>query len=237
MARGNFPHRNHPHGSHPHGNPLHGDAVRHGDGRVSGHGMGSPVVYERFTGLLFAGRRPAVYRKLAALSGAAPGDRVVDAGCGTGYLSRMMAARVAPGGSVLGVDPTASAVAYAREQAPPGCTFVEGIAQELPSTDGSVDVVVSSLALHHIPEQDRPAAVADMRRVLRPGGTVVLADFRPPHNAVLRRLIGHLAAPAMEQDPRGVLAGLLAEAGFEDIRTRELHPWLHVAGGRKSAAP
>ena len=54
-----------------------------------------------------------------------------------------------------------------------------GVAQDLNFPDGTFDVVTSTLAVHHIPEAERPAALAEMYRVTRPGGRLLIADFRP----------------------------------------------------------
>ena len=59
------------------------------------------------------------------------------------------------------------------------CSFVVGAAQDLPWPDRSFDVVASTLAAHHIPEAARQDALGEMYRVLRPGGALLVADFRP----------------------------------------------------------
>ena len=92
-----------------------------------------------------------MYRRIVALSGARPGDRVLDVGCSGGYLARLLAAAVTPGGQVTGIDPAPAAITYARRRAPGNCLFTVGIAQDLGVPGGSFDVVTSTLALHHIP--------------------------------------------------------------------------------------
>ena len=110
-----------------------------------------------------------MYRRIVALSGARPGDRVLDVGCSGGYLARLLAAAVTPGGQVTGIDPATAAITYARRRAPGNCSFTVGTAQELGVPGGSFDVVTSTLAIHHIPEPGRPAAFGEMYRALRPG--------------------------------------------------------------------
>jgi ubiquinone/menaquinone biosynthesis C-methylase UbiE len=70
-----------------------------------------------------------------------------------------------------------------------------------PWPDGSYDVVVSSLMIHHLPETQRPRAIREMLPVLRHGGQVLIADFRPPTNRIGRRLIGSVISPAMLNNP------------------------------------
>lgn len=141
--------------------------------------IGRARLYELTSAIAFGGRRRRVYRRVVALSGARPGDQVLDVGCNGGYLARLLAAAVTPGGHVTGVDPSRPAVAYATRRSPASCTFAVGAAQDLSWPDASFDVVTSTLAVHHIPEADRAAAFAEMYRVTRPGGRLLVADFRP----------------------------------------------------------
>jgi ubiquinone/menaquinone biosynthesis C-methylase UbiE len=135
--------------------------------------------YELTSVIAFRGRRRTVYGRVVALSGARPGDRVLDIGCNAGYLARLLAATVTPGGQVTGVDPSGPAIAHATRRAPANASFAVGTAQDLGWPDGSFDVVTSTLAVHHIPEADRAAAFGEMFRVTRPGGRLLIADFRP----------------------------------------------------------
>jgi ubiquinone/menaquinone biosynthesis C-methylase UbiE len=166
--------------------------------------------YELTSVIAFGGRRRRVYRRIVALSGARPGDRVLDVGCNGGYLARLLSAAVTPGGQVAGVDPSAPAIAYATRRAPANATFTVGAAQDLNWPDGTFDVVTSTLAVHHIPEPDRAAAFAEMFRVIRPGGTLLIADFRPsrwhrgPH--------GLRHAQAIDLAPLAEAAGFRVEA-------------------------
>ncbi|HEU5332666.1 MAG TPA: methyltransferase domain-containing protein [Actinocrinis sp.] len=136
-------------------------------------------LYEGFSALAFLGRRRRVYRRIVALSGAQPGDRVLDVGCNGGYLVRLFAKALGADGRVCGIDPSETAIEYARRRAPDTCSFTVGVAQDLGFPTGSFDVVASTLAVHHIPETERETAFREMHRVLRPGGRLLVADFRP----------------------------------------------------------
>lgn len=89
---------------------------------------------------------------------------VVDVGCGDGTLARSLAR---PGRDVLGVDPDPRGVPEAGD----GVRFATARAEDLPCADATVDALVMVMALHHT---DAPAALAEMRRVVRPGGTVAI---------------------------------------------------------------
>ncbi|MER6980309.1 class I SAM-dependent methyltransferase [Streptomyces carpinensis] len=192
--------------------------------------IAAPRTYEAFGAVCFAGRRNRSFTRLAGLSGAEPGDRVLDVGCGTGYLARRMAARVGPGGAVTGVDPSPPVLDYARSKKQrPGsapCTFQEGIAESLDLPDASFDTVVTSLMLHHLPEELRPAALREMHRVLRPGGRLLVVEFRPPRSRIGRRLVHTGTAHAMAYNRADLLGGLVADAGCEVRGSGDLRPWL-----------
>jgi ubiquinone/menaquinone biosynthesis C-methylase UbiE len=129
--------------------------------------------------LMFAGRRGRVYDRIVGLSGVRPGDSVLDVGSSSGYLTCRLAAAAGPAGRVTGVDPSKPAIAYARRRARPGLTFAVGVAQDLGLPDASFDLVTCTLAMHHIPARQRPAALAEMYRVTRVGGRLLIADMAP----------------------------------------------------------
>lgn len=112
-----------------------------------------------------------------AMLGPRPGETAVDVGCGTGAEVRRMAALVGSEGRAVGVEPHPGLRSVAEERtAAEGvtATFVEGDAVALPFADGSVDVVRSERVFQHLP--DAEGAIAEMARVLRPGGRVVIID-------------------------------------------------------------
>ena len=172
---------------------------------------------EAITHIAFVGRRRRVYARIAAQ----PGDRVLDIGCGGGYLARLLATAVTPGGRVAGLDPSTPAIGYARRRAPASCSFAVGVAQNLGLPDRSFDVVTSTLAAHHMPEAGRPGAFGEMYRVLRPGGTLLVADFRPSGG---RRTL-HSGGSAARHGTAVPLDELAAAAGFR-IKARGDLPML-----------
>jgi len=204
-------------------NPFHPSA------RPAGHGItiGTPRFYDATATLFFGGRR-ASFRALVEASGARGGDRVLDVGCGTGYFARLLAQAVGPQGSVVGVDAAPEMTAYAGRRASrlPNVRFQPGAAERLAFEDGEFDVVVSSLMMHHLPDEARPLAVREMRRVLRPGGTLLLADFRIADSGFWH-LVARLNGAAAMQRRVSPLEPLVGEAGFADIRSGEVPPWLH----------
>jgi ubiquinone/menaquinone biosynthesis C-methylase UbiE len=203
---------------------LHG----HSDGVIR-----RPRLYEYGAAIGFLGRRRRVYDDLVVQSGAKPGDQLLDIGCGTGYFTRRAARAVTPSGHAIGIDPSRPMIDYATRHAPATCTFQLASAQALPYPDASFDVVISSLAIHHLPPDDRPAALDEAYRVLRPDGHLLIADFRPPRNRVANNLIGALTGHAMQHNPIGRLADLIRQAGFHVSGRGDRWPWLHYVQAQR----
>ena len=107
------------------------------------------------------------------------GERVVDVGCGAGIDSLIAARKTGPGGRVIGVDMTPAMLDKARRAAKEmhlaNVEFREGYAESLPVEDGWADVVISNGVLNLMPDKD--AALAEMSRVLKPGGRLQIGDI------------------------------------------------------------
>ena len=199
----------------------------------AGHTHSGPA-HNAIANLFFGGRRRHIYSRLAALSGASPGHRALDVGCADGYLTRLLVPLVGPTGVAHGVDPSRHAIAAARQHSKAAnCTYTEGTAVALDEPDATYDVVVSILTLHHIDEPDRPRALGEMLRVLRPEGRLLIAEFRPPTNPLIRRVIRPVASPAMLDNRLDVFDSLLADAGFVDVTSGDLRPWIHYLHARR----
>ncbi|HEY8588368.1 MAG TPA: class I SAM-dependent methyltransferase [Naasia sp.] len=146
-----------------------------------------------------------MYAAVAGTAAVGPGATVVDVGCGSGALLRRVG-RDHPDVHLLGVDPDERMLRTARRKAARSrdrsvreARFERGYAQEVPAGDGTVDRVLSSLMFHHLDAEGRTAMLAEVRRVLRPGGALVLADFDggDPHR---RRSPMHAFSPGDLQD-------------------------------------
>ncbi|WP_280315261.1 methyltransferase domain-containing protein [Nocardia abscessus] len=151
-----------------------------------------------------------------------PGERALDIGAGTGSEVLEFAERVGPDGEAVGVDPNPAmlAVAGARaEAAGVRARFVEGTAYRLPFPDDSFDAVRCERVYHHL--DDPAAATAEIARVLRPGGRVLLIDSdwhtaiaHPGDDDVITRLSTSMLATTPNPKSGRSLRGLLTTAGF-----------------------
>lgn len=128
-------------------------------------------------------KRHLVNEAVFRLLGDVGGLRVLDAGCGNGYLSRMLAHR---GAQVVGVEPTSAMVGFCREQEAglrQGVTYIQADLAQLPVLDGPFDAVVCSMVLMAIPDW-KPALRACVE-ALRPGGRLVFAIVHPAFEQLL----------------------------------------------------
>jgi ubiquinone/menaquinone biosynthesis C-methylase UbiE len=202
----------------------------HPSSRPAGHGItiGTPRFYNLSTALSFGGLRGRTYRTLLAAGQVQRGDRVLDVGSGPGYFARMLAEAVGAEGSVVGVDAAPEMTDYASRKAGrlPNCRFEPGTAESLAFPDAAFDVVVSSLMIHHLPDESRLQAVREMRRVLRPGGTLLLAEFRIPERGAWR-IVASLTGHGTMQRRVPAVEPLVAEAGFSELRSGDAPPWLY----------
>ena len=214
-------------------------SLLHGSSRPaspSGRTIGTPRRYDVVTAVLFAGRRRQSFRALMAVSGARPGDRILDVGCGTGYFARMLAEAAGADGAVVGIDAAPEMIDHAasRSRSDSKLSFKVGSAGALDFPDSSFDVVVCSLTMHHLAHADQLPAIQEMRRVLRPGGTLLIAEFQPPTGHGWRLLLGSTGLTAMGHAVPHV-EGLIAMAGFTEIQPGRVPPVLQFVRATKPA--
>lgn len=150
-----------------------------------------------------------------------PGERVLDIGSGPGLLAAEVAAAVGPEGRVCGIDTSDPLIAMARQRcaSEPWCEFRKADATALPYPDASFDVAVSTQVYEYV--RDIPAALAELHRVLRPGGRAAILDtdygslvIHTQHPARMARILSawdrHFVHPHL---PR-ILSRELRAAGF-----------------------
>lgn len=142
-------------------------------------GMGRDWLMPLYDPLTRALGLTAAHRRLVEHADLRPGQRVLEIGCGTGNLA-LLVKRLCPDVDVVGLDPDSKALARARRKATRRTLAVQldrGFAEELPYRDATFDRVLSAFMFHHLNAADRRQALREVRRTLRPGGSLLLLDF------------------------------------------------------------
>jgi ubiquinone/menaquinone biosynthesis C-methylase UbiE len=163
----------------------------------------------------------AARRRLLDQASILPGHRVLDIGCGTGTLV-ILIKHLYPDADVVGFDPDPKALARARRKAARASVsvqFDQVFADALPYRDTSIDRVLSSFMFHHLPGDEKEGMLREVRRVLRPGGTLNLLDFDGPDagaDGLLMRLppLRH----HLKDNSEDHILDLMQQAGFAGVR-------------------
>jgi arsenite methyltransferase len=155
-----------------------------------------------------------------AIAGLQPGQAVLDIGCGGGLDAFLAARAVGKTGKVFGVDPTPEMIQKAADNARrgdyPNLQFKQGSVERLPIADDSIDVVISNCVINHSP--DKLSAFREIRRVLKPGGRMCIADL----------VVACPVPPDLLQDPlwgvwlaaasgRQQYVAAIEKAGFQNV--------------------
>jgi SAM-dependent methyltransferase len=189
-----------------------------------------PEAYERHLVPAIFAPWATVLLELARLR---PGERVLDAACGTGVVARAARSRVGATGKVTGVDLNPGMLEVARAvvgEARQSIAWREANLEALPFTDGAFDVVLCQQGLQFCP--DKAAVAAELHRVLREGGRLALSVWRDiPHVPYILAVTGALAdhvsaeasqrmsAPCSFASP-DALRRVLSQGGFKDVQIR-----------------
>jgi len=188
------------------------------------YGASAPENYERY---FVPAIGAPVANDLISMAALRPGERVLDVACGTGVVARLASHAVGAAGTVAGLDMNPGMLAVARLKTPPGTAidWHEGSAEAMPLPDVSFDAVLCQMGLEFIP--DKQAALSEMRRVLAPGGRLILNVPGPTPQLfvimaeALTRHIGAAAAGFVNQVfslyDTTEIQNLISGAGFRDV--------------------
>jgi ubiquinone/menaquinone biosynthesis methyltransferase len=193
--------------------------------------------YDLITRVLSYGRDAAWKVRLVEMSGATPAVRALDLACGTGDIAFALAAR---GARVIGLDVTLRMLQLARAKTPPApaLALLAGDMMALPFADATFDLITAGYGLRNVPRLE--PAIAEIRRVLRPGGLLLSLDFNRPSNPLVRgvylaylTVFGSALGWVLHSDPNTYryipesikrypgaarVAAMLEHAGFTDCR-------------------
>lgn len=172
--------------------------------------------------VFFRGQWQALRQRTVDLARLQPGEQALDAGCGTGTLAIAVQRRVGRAGHVVGIDPSPQQIARARGKAARrhlSIDFQIGVIEQLNFPDQTFDVVFSTLMMHHLPAPLKRQGLAEIARVLKPGGRLIIADFRRKQERQGRAARFHAGGSNLQE-----LAALVENAGFSQVETEELQP-------------
>jgi ubiquinone/menaquinone biosynthesis C-methylase UbiE len=190
----------------------------------------------------FARATAGFVEALLDAAGVGAGSRLFDLCCGTGIVGAVAAQH---GAMVTGLDFSPAMLGRARA-AHPSIPFDEGDAEALPYDEARFDAVVSNFGVHHIPRPGR--ALAEMHRVLRPGGRFAFTSWAAPAENVAWRLLfdaiaAHGDLAAAKTPPSGGNLGrreavlqLLDDSGFAETGVGEVHREWSLAGAEELVA-
>jgi ubiquinone/menaquinone biosynthesis C-methylase UbiE len=169
------------------------------------------------------------------------GVSLLDIGCGTGSLL-LAAAEMSPYPvSALGIDPSQAMLSASRRKAERRGLPVEfrpGLIEDLPVPDASVDRVFLTLMVHHLPPKTLEAGLAEIHRVLRPGGFALLVDFSAVRNPIFAFFAVHFLNRSFRKQILYGLGPELRSAGFDTVTLVEKWMWaVEVYRLAKSATP
>lgn len=177
------------------------------------------ALYDPLVGIFV--REKAFKGRLVEQAGIVSGYKVLDLGCGTATLT-IMIKESCQGAQVVGLDGDARILDIARSKRKKRGLDIqldEGFSFDMPYPEDSFERVISSLVFHHLSEEDQVRTLAEVKRILKPGGQLHIADF-----AVFPGQKGHLAAHLFSHfhtDPkndRPHLLTLMADGGFSAVR-------------------
>jgi len=178
---------------------------------------------------LFRGQLRELRNRAATLARLHPGEAVLDVGCGTGTLALEAKRCVGQAGRVAGVDPSQEQIARAHAKAARRhlpIDFQIGVIEQFALPDQTFDVVFSTLMMHHLPASLKRQGLAEIARVLKPGGRLVIADFTRKQDRRGWAARFHAGGSSIPD-----LIALVKDAGFEGVETEEMRP------GRLSTFP
>jgi len=179
--------------------------------------------YDTFTNILTLGHIGMLRSMTIDQAQLQPGEKVLDVGCGTGGVTIPAKRRVGKTGEASGIDPAPEMIAVARKKAARAGLEIEfrvGVIESLPYANGTFDVVTSSLMMHHLPHELQVQGLAEIQRVLKPGGRLLIADMFRLSASLHDRLFALLTLHGGQAQRFGIqdLPALMKAVGFENIQ-------------------
>lgn len=181
-------------------------------------------LYDALVGVMTLGKGRAIREATAEIAQIKAGDKVLDVGCGTGDLTFIAKAHAGVTGEVHGTDASPEMIEVAKgkaSQTGAQINFQVDLIERMSFPNHYFDVVLSSLMMHHLPNTVKRQGLAEIRRVLKPGGRLVIVDFRRPITFTEQILMAWLLHGGMQSGVQD-LPTMMKESGFGEVETGDV---------------
>ena len=187
-------------------------------------------LYDPVVRLALLGQDKALRKTTAEMAQIKPGDRILDVGCGTGDLTIAAKAWAGSTGKVFGIDAAPEMIEAALAKAARAGLNIEfrvGLIESLPFPNDYFDVVLSSLMMHHLPDDLKRKGLTQIYRVLKPGGHLIVVDMNRPTAFPIKILTAFLVHEKMDTGAQD-LPAMMKEVGFSQIESK--NTWFGLLG-------
>jgi ubiquinone/menaquinone biosynthesis C-methylase UbiE len=175
--------------------------------------------YDSYMRIMTFGRERTLRAITVSLAQVKPGDCVLEVGCGTGTLTLAAKRQAGPSGKVFGIDIIPGMIELSQRkaaQANEDITFQLGSIDNIPFPADQFDVVMCSFMIFHMSEMMRRKGIAEIYRVLKPQGRLLILDLALPKQALPRAITKLLFGGMLQYDLRELLP-LMKDLGFSDV--------------------
>jgi ubiquinone/menaquinone biosynthesis C-methylase UbiE len=175
--------------------------------------------YDSYMRKVTLGREHVLRKTTVDLAGIKPGDYVLEVGCGTGTLTLAAKRQAGLTGRVFGIDIIPGMIEASKRKAAEAqeeITFQEGSIDKIPFTESTFDVVMCSFMIFHMSEETRQKGIAEIHRVLKPGGRLMILDLAMPPQPIHRAIAKIAFGGMLEHDLRELIPFMEA-TGFTDV--------------------
>jgi demethylmenaquinone methyltransferase/2-methoxy-6-polyprenyl-1,4-benzoquinol methylase/phosphoethanolamine N-methyltransferase len=162
---------------------------------TKGHAIHSwAKYYDMVVGIISLGRERKFRKAALELVEVDPGMRILDVGCGTGSLTIEAKQKMEGEGTVVGIDPSSNMINLAQQKAEKEgveIDFQVGVIEKIDFPDDKFDLVLSSLMMHHLPDELKESGLQEIHRVLKPNGTLLIVELDPGAFSLATLIHGH----------------------------------------------